>query len=99
MDTAKGIFHNQTYTHQQILYIISGLGLTDIFFDNASDLSDDLKNPETVIYLTNGMELYLKRIEGLPGEATLCERGLELRQRLEQIGFHSATTLLAIGKK
>jgi hypothetical protein len=41
----------------------------------------------------------LQRIKGLPGEAALHERGLELRRRVEEIGFHSATSLLAIGEK
>ena len=99
VDTAKGIVHKETYTRQQILDILSALGLHGMTMQDESDLSDDPKNPETIKYLTDGVDQYLKRIQGLPGEANLRERGLELRQRAEEIGFHSATSLLAIARK
>jgi ubiquinone/menaquinone biosynthesis C-methylase UbiE len=99
VDTAKGIVHNETYTRQQMLDIISGLGLQEMIAHDLSDLSDDPKNPETVKYLTNVVDQYLQRIEGLPEESELRARGLELRQRVEEIGFHGATSLIVIAKK
>jgi ubiquinone/menaquinone biosynthesis C-methylase UbiE len=99
IDTAKGIVHNETYTRQQLLDIVSGLGLQELAVRDLSDLTEDPKAPETVQYLTNIVDQYLQRLEGLPGEADLRLRGLELRQRVEEIGFHSATSLLVIGKK
>lgn len=99
VDTAKGIVHNSTHTRQQILGIVGTLDLTELVFGDISDLNDNPKDPETVKYLIDVIDQYLKRIEGLPGESTLRERGLELRQRVKEIGFHSATSLVAIGKK
>jgi SAM-dependent methyltransferase len=99
VDTAMGITHNQTFTRRQVLDIIDGLGLADIVFDDARDLGDDPKDPETFKYLSDVLDQYLKRIDGLPEESRLRHRGVELRQRLEKIGFHSATGLLAVGKK
>jgi hypothetical protein len=99
VDTAKGIVHNETYTRQQILDILGKLEMTDMIFDDASDLNEDPKNPETVKSLIEAIDQYLERIEGLPGEAALRERGLGLRLRVEEIGFHGATSLLVIGKK
>jgi ubiquinone/menaquinone biosynthesis C-methylase UbiE len=99
IDTAKGIIHNETYTRQQLLNIVSGLGLQELVVHDLSDLTDDPKAPETVQYLTNIVDQYLQRLEGLPGEDKLRARGLELRQRVEEIGFHSATSLLVITKK
>jgi len=99
IDTAKGVVHNETYTRQQMLEIVSRPELQELTTRDLSDLSDDPKDPETVKYLTNVVDQYLTRIEGLPGEAALRARGLELRQRVEEIGFHSATSLLVIGKK
>jgi SAM-dependent methyltransferase len=99
VDRIKGIVHNETYTRQQILDIVGGLGLTGMLVDDASDLDEDPKNPNTVKYLIDGVDQYLQRIEGLPEEAALRARGLELRRRVEEIGFHSATSLLAIAKK
>jgi ubiquinone/menaquinone biosynthesis C-methylase UbiE len=91
VDTAMGIIHNKTYTRQQIVDNIGRLGLTELIFDDASDLNDDPKNPDTIKYLTDAVDQYLKRIVGLPEEP-------KLRQRVEEIGFHSATSLLVIGE-
>lgn len=99
VDTAKGIVHNKTHTRQQILDIVESLDLTELIFGDISDLNDDPKDPEAIKYLTDVIDQYLKRIEGLPRESALRKRGLELRQRVEGIGFHSATSLLTIGKK
>jgi SAM-dependent methyltransferase len=99
VDTAKGISHNETYTRQQILEIVGGLGLADLRFEDVSELDSDSRDPETVKYLTGVVDQYLERINGLPGEADLRERGMELRKRVEQVGFHGATSLLAIGEK
>lgn len=99
IDTARGIFHNETYTRQQLLDIVSRLGLQMITIQDLSDLSEDPKAPETVQYLIEVTDTYFQRMEGLPGEADLHARGLELRKRVEKIGFHSATSLLFIAKK
>jgi len=99
IDKANGVVHNETYSRQQILDIINGLGLKGAHIDETSDLNFDPKDPETIKILTNSIDQYLKRNEGSPGESTLRERGLELRQRVEEIGFHSATSLLVIGVK
>jgi len=99
VDTANGVTHHETYTRQQILDIINKSGLIEIVFDDSSDLAEDPKDPETVKSLIDTVDQTLKRIEGLAGEATLRERGLELRQRVVEIGFHGATSLLAIGEK
>jgi ubiquinone/menaquinone biosynthesis C-methylase UbiE len=99
VDTAMGITHNETYTRQQILDIFGSLGLNGITLEDTSDLNDNPKNPDTIKYLSDATDEYLKRIEGLPVEATLRQRGLELRRHLEEIGFHNATNLLVSGVK
>jgi SAM-dependent methyltransferase len=99
VDTAKGITHYQTYSRQQILDILAGLGLYKVVTEDVSNLNNDPKDPGIVKELTGTVDLYLKRIEGLSEEASLCERGLELRQRIKEIGFRSATSLLVIGEK
>jgi ubiquinone/menaquinone biosynthesis C-methylase UbiE len=99
VDTAKGVVHNETYTRQQLLDIVAGMGLQEIAVHDLSDLGDDPKAPETVKYLTDATNQYIQRLEGLPGEADLRARGLELLERLNAVGFHSATSLLVISKK
>lgn len=99
IDTARGIVHNETFTRQQLLAYISGQGLQQVAFHDLSDLSEDPKAPETIAYLSNVIEQYLGRLTGLPTEEDLRLRGQELRQRVETVGFHSATTLLAVFRK
>lgn len=99
IDTAKGVIHNETYTRPQLLEIISGLGLQEVAVHDLNDLSGDPKDPETVKYLTDVTNQYIQRLEGLPGEADLRARGLELLERLNAVGFQSATSLLAISQK
>jgi SAM-dependent methyltransferase len=99
VDTAMGITHHETYSRQQILDIVIGLDLQNIIFDDVNDLNDDPKNLETVKYLSDVIDKYLTRLEGYSGEPDLRKRGLDLRQRVEEIGFHSAACLLIIGEK
>jgi ubiquinone/menaquinone biosynthesis C-methylase UbiE len=99
VDAAKGIVHRETYTRQQILDILAKLDLQQMTVQDLIDLNDDPKDPETVKYLTSVVDQYLNRIEGLAEEVQLRSRGLELRQRVEEIGFHGATSLLFIAKK
>jgi hypothetical protein len=98
VDRAEGIHHQETYTRKQMLDMVSGLGLTGVLIEESNDLDDDPRKPETINTLKEIVDRYLKRIEGLPGEAALRARGLELRQRVEAVGFHSATNLLIVGK-
>jgi len=99
IDTARGAFHNETYTRKKILDIVASLGLEQKTILDWFDFSDDPRNPETVKYLTAAIDQYLGRLNGLPGEEDLRRRGLELRKRVEEIGFHSATSLLVVAKK
>ncbi len=99
VDTAKGIVHNETYSRQEMLDLISPLELLHVATQDLSDLSDDPRDPETIKYLAGVTDQTLQRLEGMPGEEKLRARGMELRQRLEQVGFHSATTLLVMGEK
>ena len=99
VDMAVNTFHNETYTRQQILEFIGGLGLKGLMLEDASYLNDDPRNPVTIKNLTEIVDQCQKRIVGLPGEVALRERGLELYQRIAEIGFHNATSLLVIGVK
>jgi SAM-dependent methyltransferase len=98
VDTARGISHNETCTRQQILDIVAGLQLDDLRLEDRKELASDPRDPETVKYLVGVVDQYLERIQELPGEAALRTRGGELRRRVQEIGFHSATSLLIFGR-
>jgi len=99
VDTAEGIYHRETFTRQQVAEIIEGLGLHGLKYYELFDLESDPREPKLIQRLEEIIDHYLQRIEVLELGAELRERGLELRQRVRSVGFHGATSLLAIGKK
>lgn len=96
VDTVNGIVHNETYTRQELLDLISELNLKDLKTFDLTDLREDPKNPDTLKELEPVFERYLQRAEGHP---ELQARGKELKTRVKEIGFHGATTLVVLGRK
>lgn len=96
VDTVNGIMHRATYQRQELIKMAADLGLENLALYDLSDLEPDPKNPEIMTELEPVFERYIQRAEGHP---ELQARGVELRQRVQEIGFHSATTLLTIGRK
>lgn len=96
VDTVNGIVHHETYTRQEIMDRVSTLALTDLTAFDLSDLSDDPKSADFIEQLDPVFENYIQRAEGHP---ELQARSEELKTRVKDIGFHSATTLMVMGKK
>jgi len=96
IDRVNGLLHNETYTRQELLDLVSDLELNDLKSFDISDSSDNPKNPEIFAELDPVFERYIQRAEGHPD---LQARGEELKARIKDIGFHSATTLVVLGRK
>lgn len=96
VDMVNGVVHRETYTRQQLLDLVAALELAGLTTYDLCDLSDDPHDPAIMEELAPVFERYIQRAEGHP---ELQARGAELRQRVEQVGFHSATTLVLIGRK
>jgi SAM-dependent methyltransferase len=96
VDTVNGVTHHQTYQRGQLVGLVSSLGLKELALYDLSDLDNDPKDPEISAELHPVFERYINRAEGHPD---LQSRGEELRQRVAEIGFHSATTLVIVGRK
>ncbi len=96
VDMATGVIHRETYTRQQLLDLVAPLELADLSTYDLCDLSENPHDPAIMDELSPVFERYIQRAQGHP---ELQARGAELKQRVEQVGFHSATTLLIVGKK
>jgi SAM-dependent methyltransferase len=96
VDTVNGIVHRETYRQQELVEMVAGLGLEALALYDLAGTDENPKNPEILADLNPVFERYLQRAEGYP---ELQARGDELRQRVQEIGFQGATTLIAIGKK
>ncbi|MBN1669313.1 MAG: class I SAM-dependent methyltransferase [Anaerolineales bacterium] len=99
IDTGLGITHHETFTRQEVCAQLAKLPLANARHFDLSDLEPDSLDPETVQYLEKVIDLYQQRASELPEQARLQARGEELRQRVQQIGFHSATALLYLAEK
>lgn len=96
VDNINGIVHRETYQRSELLELFRALGLKDEILYDLSDLDSDPRDPALLAELEPVFERYIQRAEGHPD---LQSRGEELRKRVEEIGFHSATTLMMIGQK
>ncbi|MDP1544988.1 MAG: methyltransferase domain-containing protein [Anaerolineales bacterium] len=96
VDTVNGIDHRETYTRQQLLDMVAALGLNDLTTFDLNDLSEDPKSKDFLAQLEVVFESYNQRANGHP---ELQSRGAELKARAKEVGFHSATTLMAAGRK
>jgi SAM-dependent methyltransferase len=96
VDRTQGVTHNETFTRQEVLEITSGLQLRGVEMHTLSDTEAAPLDPETIGQLGGIIDRYIQKAEGHPD---LQQRGEELRQRVQKIGFHSAASLLVIGTK
>jgi SAM-dependent methyltransferase len=96
VDSINGVVHRDTYRRSEILEMASGLGLGSEALYDLCDLESDPKDPEIIQELDPVFERYIQRVEGYPEQQA---RGRELRRRVQEIGFHGATTLLLVGRK
>ncbi len=96
VDRIHGIIHQQTYQRQEIIDLLARLNLENLSFYDLTDLEQDPKDPAILAELETVFERYIQRAEGYP---ELQSRGVELRKRVQEIGFLSASTLLVLGAK
>ena len=88
--------HFQTYSRQELIDLLATQELQDVTLSDFLDTTEDPKSPEIAAELEAVIDRYIQRASGHPDLQSLGEA---LRQRVHQIGFHSATTLVAVGRK
>jgi SAM-dependent methyltransferase len=96
IDRTAGITHNKTFLRAEIIEMVDALGLSDLALHDLSAIDEDPKAPEILAELNPVFDRYIQRAEEHPD---LQARGEELRTRVSEIGFHGATTLIAVRLK
>lgn len=99
VDSALGITHYETFTRQEIVDILAGLGLRNLALHDQAELNSDPRHAQVIKQLNQIIDTYVQRAEGTLNYEALKQRGEVLRQRVHDIGLHSATHLIAIGEK
>ena len=96
IDRATGVVHNETYLREELIKMIDRLSLSEVRQYDLSDTSTDPLAPEILDELNPVIDRFIQRAEGYPD---LRAYGELLRQRVAEVGFHSATSLLIVGEK
>jgi ubiquinone/menaquinone biosynthesis C-methylase UbiE len=96
IDTLNNVYHRATYERGELIHFAEKMRLQDIQTFDFADLSEDPKAAEVYTELEPVIERYVQRAEG---HAELQAFASTLRERLKDIGFHSATSLVLIAIK
>jgi ubiquinone/menaquinone biosynthesis C-methylase UbiE len=96
VDRVNGMTHHETYLREELVGLVSALGLKEEAQDDLSDVSADPKSPSILEELNPVFERTMQRADGHPDLQT---RGEALRQRMAEIGFHSATAWVSVSRK
>lgn len=101
IDTARGVFHRETFTRDEIRNLLETLPLSGLAIDDYKDDDADPLAAETVAQIEQAIDAYKARAEETDGEdvASLVARGEDLRDRLHRVGFAGATHIIATGTK
>ena len=96
VDRTQGISHNKTFRREEIVEMVAGLGLVEMRMEDLAEPGENPHAPEIMEALKPVIDRYIQRAEG---HSELQARGEELRQRVKDIGFDGATSLLVTGRK
>jgi ubiquinone/menaquinone biosynthesis C-methylase UbiE len=96
VDSVNGLTHHETYLRQELIELVSGLGLKDEAQEDLSDSSGDPMSPSIREELDPVFQRYMQRADGHPD---LQRRGEALRRRVAEIGFQDATAVLIVARK
>ncbi len=99
IDTLNGIPHFNTFRKEKILHLCDLLQLDELITGEYSSLDSDPMDEKTIDSLNGAIDTYISRSDNIENNSELVKRGMELRERLNRIGFHGATTLTAFGRK
>jgi len=96
VDQMRGTSHRVTYTRSEVIDMVNDLELAELRVTDEVSLDGNPKDPEQLASVEPAIETYLGYAAGHP---ELVARGEQLRQRLQTVGLHWSTALLAIGRK
>lgn len=96
IDRAMGLVHNETYPRRALIALVDALDLEGLVVHDRSETDQDPRDPEVVAALEPVIDRYLVRAAGHP---ELLRQGEWLRQRLRDIGFQNAASVVVMGRK
>ncbi|WP_119072408.1 class I SAM-dependent methyltransferase [Aggregatilinea lenta] len=99
IDAALGIDHTETYTRQQIVDLVEGMGLSRVEYYDYADLGGEATDIARTEFTKRQIARYLDKAKDLPNFDAIQAEAEVLLRRLDEVGVHGATMLFAIGEK
>ena len=99
IDARHGFTHNRTFTRQEIVDLVNGLGLHNVSFYDISNTDLDPTDETAIQESAATIDENIRFAKGLSGYKTLKTRGEELRRRLHEVGIQWEPELIAVGVK
>ncbi len=99
IDRIHGAVHKETYKKKEIIDILTAVPRTELLDSWNLDFEEQTLGPEDYTMLKNSVTNSLKRIEGHEGYGEHQKTGDVLINRIEEIGFETATELIVVLKK
>ncbi|MBI9014919.1 MAG: class I SAM-dependent methyltransferase [Clostridiales bacterium] len=100
IDRIHGVIHKETYKKKEIIDILTAVPKTELLDSwNLEFEEEQTIGPEDYTMLKNSVTNSLKRIEGHERYGEYQKTGDILLNRIDEIGFESATQLMVVLKK
>ena len=99
LDSALGYTHKRTFTRQELIDFVEGLGLCNVAFYDVSNTDLDPMDEAAIKESEEVIDRYIRHAEGLPGCKTLKQRGEEIRRWLRKVGVQWEPELIIVGEK
>jgi SAM-dependent methyltransferase len=99
IDSALGYTHNRTFTRQELVDFVKGLGLSNVVFYDISNTDLDPMDEAAIKVNEEIIDRYIQHAAGLPDYKTLRQRGEELRQWHHEVGVQWEPELIVVGEK
>lgn len=99
VDSALGFTHHRTFTRQELVALVRGLGLCNAAFHDISNTDLDPLDETAIKETEDTIDRYIRYTRGLPDHRTLQQRGEEIRQRLHEVGIQWEPELIVVGQK
>ena len=99
IDRVMGVYHEETYTRDHIIDIVSNIELNNLELLDYKHVNDNPKDTDLINHLTSLCDQLLSRVIENENYDKLKEKCEDIKNWIKTNGFNSATELLVIGEK
>lgn len=99
IDSALGYPHHRTFSRQELIDLVAGLGLFHVVFYDISNTDSNPMDKAAVEESEAIIDRYIRHAKGLSSYKALKQRGEALRRGLQRVGIQWEPELIIIGEK